>query len=81
MELLCHAVLNLTVRRLSIFDTTVKFESKIMQSIAYNHASRQNERRLLAQSGRRVSLSKAGMILASLALWAAMIGGVVLAAH
>jgi hypothetical protein len=75
-------VLNLTVRRLSIFDTTVEFESKIMQSIAYIHAPRQNERRLLlAQSERRVSLSKAGMILASLAFWAAMIGGVVLAAH
>ena len=53
-----------------------------MQSIAYIHAPRQNDRRLLlAQSARRVSLAKAGMILPSVALWAAMIGGVVLAAH
>ena len=42
-----------------------------MQSTAYIYMPRHNER--------RVSLSKASMILANFALWATLIGGVVLA--
>lgn len=50
-----------------------------MQSIAYIDAPRQNDRRLLlAQTARQVSLSKLTVILTSVALWATMIGGMVL---
>jgi hypothetical protein len=53
-----------------------------MQSIAYIQAPRQDERRpLLAQGGRRVSLNKLSVVMASFAFWATLIGCVALIAH
>jgi len=49
-----------------------------MQSTAY-YTQNQSERRAPRHGERRVSLSKLSVILASFALWAALIGGVALA--
>ena len=48
-----------------------------MQSTAY-YTQHQGERRASRQVERRVSLSKLSVVLASFALWAALIGGVAL---
>ena len=51
-----------------------------MQSIAYTAAPRQDDRRPSLTNGHHVSLNKLGVVLASFALWAAMIGGMALVA-
>lgn len=50
-----------------------------MQSTAFTYVPSQVERRVSLSKKRRISLSKISVILASFALWAALIGGVAMA--